>query len=156
MYPQQSFKISNTTSTIVKTSTHNDSFNSTFDLPVVMVASSSSDRNAMTQNDETVRDQQRMAREKAFNISLAVIITIGIGCVLISMNMVVFFVIYRKRHQTRSSSDKNSGSTRSLSSNNSLIMGPEGGTSHTKKVTENGGPSLNIKTNVGKWTLEIQ
>ncbi len=151
IFPQQSFTGSNGTSAIPKSNSHNESFNSSsYELPVVMVASSSSDRNAMTPNDETLRDDQLLSKENLFtNYSLALIITITIGCVLLTFNVLVFVIVYRKKGNNRSNSDKNSGSTRSLSSNNSLILGLEAGTQGSKKITENGGPSLNIK-NSGK------
>lgn len=156
MYPQQSFKVSstNTTTTVNKAIARNESFNSTFDLPVVMVASSSSDRNAMTPNGETAHDEQLTSKENGFsNYSLALIITIGIGCILLTFNVLVFIIVYNKKDNTRSNSDKNSGSIRSISSNNSLIMGLEGGPQSSRKVTENGGPSLNIKSSGGKNPL---
>ncbi|XP_065212948.1 neuroligin-1-like isoform X2 [Planococcus citri] len=154
MYPQQSFKVSsaNTTNTVNKVIARNESFNSTFDLPVVMIASSSSDRNAMTPNDaaETViHDEQLTSKENGFsNYSLALIITIGIGCVLLTFNVLVFIIVYHKKDNTRSNSDKNSGSIGSISSNNSLILGIEGGPHCSRKITENGGPSLNIKSTI--------
>lgn len=157
MYPQQSYKVGNTTP-----STRNDSFNATFDLPVVMVASSSSDRNAMTQNDDNVvRDEQLVSKDgngngnnTLTNYSLALIITIGIGCVLLMFNVLVFVLVYRKKSTSeRSTSDKNSGSIRSVSSNNSVMLGMEAGGQVSKRLTENGGPSLNLKNNTG--TLKI-
>lgn len=156
MYPQQSFKVSSantTTNTVNKVIARNESFNSTFDLPVVMIASSSSDRNAMTPNDaaETVHDEQLTSKENGFsNYSLALIITIGIGCVLLTFNVLVFIIVYHKKDNTRSNSDKNSGSIGSISSNNSLILGIEAGSQCSRKITENGGPSLNIKSSNGE------
>lgn len=150
MYPQQSLKMINTTTTIIK-SARNNSLNSTLDLPVVMIASSSSDRNAMTQNDGTIRDEQLISNENTFStFSLALIITISIGCILLAFNVLVFIVIYHKKSNARFSHDKNNGSIRSLSSNNSLILGLENNTTNSKKITENGGPSLNIRSNGGK------
>lgn len=115
-----------------------------------MVASSSSDRNAMVSNEETVvHDEQLVFKKNVFsNYSLALIITIGIGCVLLTFNVLVFIIVYHKKGSERSISDKTSGSIRSVSSNNSLMLGLEG--QNSKKVIENGGPALNMKNNPGK------
>lgn len=104
----------------------------------------------MGTNDEAVvHDEQLVFKENVFsNYSLALIITIGIGCVLLTFNVLVFIIVYHRKGGERSISDKTSGSIRSVSSNNSLMLGLEGQSS--KKFTENGGPALNMKNNPGK------
>lgn len=157
MYPQQSFKVSTNTTIIVnKTAGRNESYNSTLDLPVVMVASSSSDRNAMTSNNQpNVHDDQLASNENGFsNYSWAVVIIVGAVCVMLACNVIVFVIVYHKKDNTRSNSDKTSGSIGSISSNNSLVMGLEAGPQQSsRKITENGGPSLNIKNTSGKYPI---